>query len=84
MERAEADVRQAGETETEMICAECGNEISIGCWPYCPHGSVNSRSPFKPWYDEHLEQEVSSLVTGESSRKTDCESLEVEGFVGLI
>ena len=26
-----------------MNCPECGIELSIGLWPYCPHGSILNR-----------------------------------------
>ena len=29
-----------------MICSECGHELAIGDWPYCPHG---------PLYDQNAQ-----------------------------
>jgi hypothetical protein len=26
------------------ICPECGQEVQIGEWPYCPHGSIYERN----------------------------------------
>lgn len=37
-----------------MICEQCGKDFGIGHWPYCPHGQMQSRRPFHPFWDEHI------------------------------
>lgn len=32
-----------------MICKDCGQELEIGSWPYCPHGST--RGTFAAGFD---------------------------------
>ena len=25
-----------------MVCSDCGNELTVGSWPFCPHGRGHS------------------------------------------
>ncbi len=35
-------------------CGNCGQEMAIGSWPYCPHGELRERKPFPAFWDEHI------------------------------
>lgn len=38
-----------------MTCENCGQEIRIGMWPWCPHGTgIGGFDPWKPYYDDHV------------------------------
>ena len=37
-----------------MNCDSCGQELAIGEWPFCPHGSTQSRKGFEPYWDENI------------------------------
>ena len=41
-----------------MKCEECGVEIEIGGWPWCPHGSTLRHQPFKSFEVEYDGQKV--------------------------
>jgi len=40
-----------------MTCDECGREIELGQWPFCPHGTVREYHPFIPFWDNHIAEE---------------------------
>lgn len=42
--------------EEKVKCSECGKEYGIGEWPLCPHGQLNERPPFIPFWDEHISE----------------------------
>ena len=36
-------------------CDSCGNELKVGDWPYCPHGTSRYRvDAFDPYFDHDL------------------------------
>lgn len=41
-----------------MRCDECGRELKIGEWPWCPHGEARDGGlfaySFEPYFDEHV------------------------------
>lgn len=37
-----------------MKCDDCGHEMAIGEWPYCPHGQTMAYHPFIPFWDPHV------------------------------
>lgn len=43
---------------TAMICDNCGKELQIGEWPFCPHGEARDGGllahTFRPYLDEHI------------------------------
>ena len=39
-----------------MKCSYCGKKIEIGDWPYCPHERPQAYHPFKPYWDEHVQE----------------------------
>ncbi len=43
-----------------MYCDDCGHEMQIGDYPYCPHGRGTEHKGFEPHYDEGL----GKVVTG--------------------
>lgn len=60
-----------------MTCAECGEEIPIGGWPWCPHSSVYPEwaQPFAPMvYDR-------DAVTGQISYPGSSHDPVPEGYV---
>jgi hypothetical protein len=42
-------------------CEDCGREVRVGDWPYCPHGYALDGGlfayTFTPYFDEHLVSE---------------------------
>lgn len=34
---------------SDTICDICGHSLSIGDFPWCPHGTTRSHRPFKPF-----------------------------------
>ena len=37
---------QAGQEKNKSLCKECGRVVTIGEWPYCPHGIPASTKPY--------------------------------------
>lgn len=37
-----------------MKCDSCNREITIGEWPYCPHGKAQPSKGFEPYWDENI------------------------------
>ena len=46
-------------------CDACGNPISIGDWPYCPHGSARhfGEAPLEPYVDHNLGPEPVEITS---------------------
>jgi hypothetical protein len=38
-------------------CEECGRQVKIGDWPFCPHDTVRSRAIFKPYWDTNIAEQ---------------------------
>lgn len=36
-----------------MRCDSCGEELQVGDWPYCPHGSALPHRPFRGYTITH-------------------------------
>lgn len=54
-----------------MRCENCGAEVQIGDWPYCPHEHVGSRwgdDPLEPYWDEHISKE-GAYITSRGQRR---------------
>lgn len=47
-----ADV--VADTGHEVTCESCGQPLTIGSWPFCPHGRYLQRSGFEPRWDDGL------------------------------
>lgn len=45
-----------------MKCTECDKTLTIGDWPFCPHGKTLKRKPFQPYFDHQLGREITSLA----------------------
>ena len=48
----------------ETKCDECGKELRIGDWPFCPHGRIEG-TLFReraPYYDYGLDARITSLA----------------------
>lgn len=44
---------EEGATPMRVYCQDCGGEMQIGSWPFCPdHSAANPHRPFKPFYFE--------------------------------
>lgn len=40
------------------ICEKCGESVSIGDWPWCPHGVGNNlEHPMAPYIDEMIDRD---------------------------
>jgi hypothetical protein len=37
-----------------MICDGCHKELTIGEWPWCPHGFPEKSKGFEPYWDENI------------------------------
>ena len=48
-----------------MNCDKCGAEISIGEWPFCPHGMMThfGDEPLTPYIDHNLGPEPIEIRT---------------------
>lgn len=44
-----------------MKCDECQKELTIGEWPYCPHGLPTHHKGFEPYYDSSLDMTVTGF-----------------------
>lgn len=49
-------------------CENCGHIVSIGEWPFCPHGTPNGMMTFKPYFDEHI-SEKGEWITSWAQRR---------------
>ena len=38
----------------DATCERCGAIYGISCWPFCPHGRVQPRPAFEPYFDVGL------------------------------
>lgn len=46
------------DTLPSMKCDQCGKDVPVGEWPWCPHGIPNGMlGQFRPYIDEHLGHE---------------------------
>ena len=47
-----------------MKCDTCGEEITIGCWPWCgginDHGKPETRKAMEPYFDVALGAQISN------------------------
>ncbi len=43
-----------------MTCDDCGKEIVIGEWPYCPHGHPSLTKGFEPYFDDNLQVQITN------------------------
>ncbi|MHA2136279.1 MAG: hypothetical protein ACW99J_20660 [Candidatus Thorarchaeota archaeon] len=53
-------------------CDKCGNDYTLGEWPWCPHGSAKNfgEEPLEPYIDEHLTDEHPGiLITSRGQRR---------------
>jgi hypothetical protein len=62
-----------------MKCDDCGLEIQIGDWPFCPHGPMThfGDEPLTPYVDEMIASEPVEIRTrGERRRLMSRNHLE--------
>ena len=55
-----------------MKCDSCGSEITIGEWPWCPHGDGRGfgEEPLEPYDDWNITSEADSVkITTRSQRR---------------
>jgi len=45
-----------------LTCEKCGAEITIGAWPWCPHGKPAPQYVFQPYFDIGLGREITSYA----------------------
>lgn len=59
------------------ICEKCGESVSIGDWPYCPHESGNNlQQPMSPYTDDMIAgSPVEFRTIGEKVRYMDRHNL---------
>lgn len=55
---------------SKTICDECGKELEIGDFPFCPHGKVPKyfNKPFVPYWDEHISPDGPIYITSHRQR----------------
>ena len=61
-----------------MQCDECGAELAIGAWPWCPHGETRFRvDAFEPYFDTDLTADGVWISSASQRRKImDANGLE--------
>ena len=54
-----------------MRCEDCGAEVQIGEWPWCPHGDALGfgEEPMEPYFDEHVSPEGQKFTTRAERRR---------------
>jgi hypothetical protein len=53
-----------------MVCDDCGKTLSVGEWPWCPHGETRFHvDAFEPYFDEHLSPEGMWITSARQRRK---------------
>jgi len=51
-------------------CDSCGNELHIGDWPYCPHGSSRFHvDAFEGYFDEMIDSDPVWITSAHQRRK---------------
>jgi hypothetical protein len=72
-------VRQVHGEEMSMCkCDKCGEEFSIGDWPYCPHQPTThfGENPMEPYIDDQIGPDpVEFRTIGEKVRYMDAHGL---------
>ena len=54
-----------------MKCDSCGNEITIGCWPFCPHEDARGcgEDPLGYIEDWNITQDLEPKVFGSRAER---------------
>ena len=54
-----------------MKCDDCGAELQVGQWPWCPHEDAHNfgEAPLEPYWDEHLDSNPIHVTTRHERRQ---------------
>ena len=44
-----------------MKCDDCQKELTVGEWPWCPHGRAQEAHGFEPYFDYGLGQTITGV-----------------------
>ena len=50
-------------------CDACGKELTIGEWPYCPHGRGTASKGFEPYWDNTIADQPQYITSGADYKK---------------
>ncbi len=50
------------------VCEDCNETVTIGDWPYCPHGKAQPSKGFEPFFSVS----AGKMITGRGDIATIC------------